>query len=250
MKYILFILLLMITSNCRQSENDTFSAQFIIDTSIETSGGRLIDSSLIKFDFRDKHYTAYRNQGVYRLTREFKTTRGVVEETYIDVLNNDGFQRQKNNRIISIADSMATKYSASVNSVHYFSVLPYGLNDKAVNKERIEDVVINNNSYYSIRVTFSQNGGGEDFEDVFIYWINKETHTVDYLAYSYNEDDGKGLRFRSAYNERRIEGIRFVDYKNYKPTTTNIPLELLPVLFESNDLDLLSTIDLENIIVN
>ena len=41
--------------------------------------------------------------------------------------------------------------------------------------------------------------------------------TTQFGTYSYIESDGIGLRFREAFNERYINGIRFVDYNNYKP---------------------------------
>lgn len=258
MKYPLAILISLFLLNCQNSKTEkssakTISAQAIIDSSIEVSGGKHIDSSLINFDFRDKHYMAFRNRGVYHYERKFTDTTFQYFDTIssiADLLNNKGFMRLANNFPVSVTDTMAVKYSASVNSVHYFSVLPYGLNDKAVNKELLDDVSINNQSYYTIKVTFDQDGGGEDFEDVFLYWIHKETNKVHYLAYSYNESDGKGIRFREAYNERYIEGIRFVDYNNYKPENASILLADLPKLFENNQLKLLSKIELENITVN
>ena len=145
---------------------------------------------------------------------------------------------------------MAIKYSASVNSVHYFSVLPYGLNDKAVNKKLIGEERIKGKDYYKIEVTFSQKGGGEDFEDVFIYWINKASFKPDYLAYSYNEDDGKGMRFREAYNERYVNDLRFVDYNNYKSEDKKFYLIDLAKAFNNNSLKLLSKIELQNVEVD
>jgi hypothetical protein len=41
--------------------------------------------------------------------------------------------------------------------------------------------------YDVVGVTFGQDGGGKDFDDEFHYWINKQTHKVDYLAYSSDE---------------------------------------------------------------
>jgi len=147
-------------------------------------------------------------------------------------------------------DSMVTKYTASVNSVHYFSVLPYGLNDNAVIRTLLEDERINDTDYYKVKVTFTQDGGGEDYEDVFVYWLNKESFKLDYLAYSYNEDDGVGMRFREAYNERYVNGLRFVDYNNYKAEDTKINLTKLGKAFENNQLKLLSKIELENVKVD
>jgi hypothetical protein len=48
---------------------------------------------------------------------------------------------------------------------------------------------------------FGQDGGGKDFDDEFHYWINKQTHKIDYLAYNYQNDDG-GVRFRICFNTR------------------------------------------------
>lgn len=90
------------------------------------------------------------------------------------------------------------------------------MNDKAVNKLYLGKVLIKGNEYYKIKVTFNEEGGGEDFEDVFVYWVQTGTFKVDYLAYSYAVNGG-GIRFKEAYNERFVNGIRFVDYNNCKP---------------------------------
>ena len=167
-----------------------------------------------------------------------------------DILNNKGFQRFINELPFVVTDVKETAYSASVNSVHYFSVLPYGLDNRAVKRAFLGTSKLKEKEYYKIKVTFKEDGGGEDFEDVFIYWINTKTFKADYLAYSYNEADGLGLRFREAYNERYIGGIRFVDYNNYKPENENTSLENLDNLYEANALILLSKIELKNILVN
>jgi hypothetical protein len=244
MKYVLLVCLSLFLLNCQDSKTEKRSAETIINTAIEVSGGKIINSSTIDFDFRDMHYKAIRDRGVFQFERQFRDSTSIK-----DVLNNNGFQRFVNDFPMAVPDSMAVKYSASVNSVHYFSVLPFGLNNDAVNKEQLKDMSIKNKSYQTIKVTFNQDGGGEDFEDVFMYWIHPETHKVDYLAYSYSENDGKGLRFREAYNERYIEGIRFVDYNNFKPEDETIALTSLPQLFESGTLKLLSKIELEGIVV-
>ena len=95
-------------------------------------------------------------------------------------------------------------------------------------------------------VSFTEEGGGTDFDDTFVYWIHKENYTVDYLAYQYAVDDG-GIRFREAYNPRIVNGIRFVDYNNYKPETLDIPLTELDAQFEKGVLKLLSKIETESV---
>ena len=165
-------------------------------------------------------------------------------------MSNDSFERYVNREIRQIAVSMITRYSASVNSVHYFSVLPYGLNDAAVNKTYLGLSKVKGEDYHKIKVTFNEIGGGEDFEDVFVYWIHKETFKMYYLAYSYDEGHGKGYRFREAFNERYVEGIRFLDYNNYKPKSKNVDLIGMDNLFEEDRLELLSKIELKNIEVS
>ncbi len=59
-----------------------------------------------------------------------------------------------------------------------------------------------------------------------------------------------GFRFRKAFNESYVNGIRFVDYKNYKPKETITPIEELDMAFESNGLTEVSEIKLENIKVS
>lgn len=245
MKYLSIILFAFLIVSC---ENETktiaLSADEILDESINVSGGDLFSSSDITFEFRGNHYAAYRNKGKFSLVR-------VIGDDSVnlifDSLTNDGFKRIVNNKEIKVEDSMASKYSASINSVHYFSVLPYGLNDESVNKSVLVEEKIKNQYYYKIKVSFNQKGGGEDYEDVFVYWVNKQTFKVDYLAYSYNEEDGLGMRFREAYNERFIKGLRFVDYNNYKAETTSFQLYDLGKAFDNNQLKILSKIELENV---
>jgi hypothetical protein len=229
--------------SCEQKVED---ANSIINKSIEVSGSQFLKQSTIGFEFRGRQYAANRFGGKFTLSRLTISS----PDTIFDVLDNNSFNRFINGKQIKVSVSMSSKYSASVNSVHYFSVLPFGLNGRAVNKTYLEAVEINEKPYHKIKVTFDEEGGGEDFEDVFIYWVNSDTFKIDYLAYSYAEDDGMGLRFREAYNERYIEGIRFVDYKNFKPLNNGVPLENLDLLFEKKELELLSTIELENIIVS
>lgn len=244
MRYLIYFLIFGITlTSC--DEEKTLSAQDIINNTIQTSGGDKYLNAEIDFDFRDKHYRSVRMNGNFQYERQFQDSIGTIK----DVLNNNGFQRFINDEVAEIQDSMAVKYTSSVNSVHYFALLPFGLNDAAVNKSNLGDVTVNDKSYHKIKVWFNQEGGGEDFEDVFIYWIDTETFKADYIAYSYIEDDGIGIRFREAYNERIVNGLRFVDYNNYKSEEADMNLLGLDKAFESGNLKLLSKIELENIMV-
>ena len=238
------IIFIFIAIGCRNKNSGTIDVQDIIDKSIEVSGGNLYSSCNISFTLRDIRYELENNTGRKILKRIINND----STTILDILKHNGFERTINGNPVIVADSMAAKYSNSINSVHYFAYLPYGLNDPAVNKKLLGETQLGDRQYYKVEVTFDEEGGGEDFDDIYIYWFNKETFKPDYLAYEFNVDGG-GTRFREAFNERIINGIRFVDYNNYK-ASKNISVYELEALFKTKELELLSTIRLEDIEVN
>ena len=221
---------------------DEKKAQRIVENTIEKHGGVAYQSFKLEFDFRNRHYTAARKDGAFTYTRQFADSTGRIK----DVLNNTGLVRYRNDSIISISDERRKAFTNSVNSVIYFALLPFGLNDDAVNKQWMEETTIKGEPYHVLRITFDQRGGGEDHEDVFFYWIHQQKNTMDFLAYSY-QTDGGGLRFREAVNSREVGGILFQDYVNYKPKDERVPLEKLQSLFASGELEKLSEIKLENL---
>jgi len=243
MRFNLIMIALVFFTSCK--EKKSINVQQIIDKSIEVSGGKNYEDFSLEFDFRKRHYASTLSEGNFDYSRITKDSINIIIDTYG---NTKPFSRTRNNIAAKVADSMIPRIENSINSVNYFVLLPHGLNDAAVNKTLLGDSELKGQSYYKIKVTFDQQGGGEDFEDVYIYWVNKVTHKIDYLAYSF-EVNGGGVRFREAYNERYVNGIRFVDYKNYKPTIKEVSVETLDTFFEKDELKLLSKIESENISV-
>ena len=113
----------LIFSSCEDRK-----AQRIVDAAIEAHGGNNYRSFHLEFDFRDRHYTAARDGGIYAYTREFRDSTGDIR----DVLNNEGFTRYRNGSAVSLPAEREAAFTRSVNSVIYFALLPFGLNDKAV----------------------------------------------------------------------------------------------------------------------
>ncbi|QTD37838.1 deoxyribose-phosphate aldolase [Polaribacter batillariae] len=237
----LFTTFLLLLVSCK-SQQKKLNVQEIIDKTILYSGANKVANSNISFQFRDKKYNAVRKNGHFKLSRFFS----LDNQQFTDELTNTGFKRFVNGTQILLADSVKNNLANSVNSVHYFSVLPYGLNDKAVNKKLLKSTSIKGKEYYKIEITFSKNGGGEDFEDVFIYWIGKDDFLIDYLAYAYHTNGG-GKRFRVLKEQCVKNGIRFVDYYNYKPINTELKLINIDKAFEENQLIKVSEIVLKDI---
>lgn len=231
--------------SCKQNKATKISAQHIVDKSIEISGGELYKTSDISFDFRDRKYILERIDGKKILKRIQKNDTLDI----VDIKSPKSFNRYINGKVAQLPDSLINSYANSVNSVHYFAYLPYGLNDHAVIKEYLDEVVIKDKKYHKIKVTFKQENGGDDFDDVYIYWFNTKTYKPDYLAYEFHVNGG-GLRFREAFNERTLNGIRFVDYLNLKPINDNQSIYGIDSLFEKGELEVLSKIELKNITVS
>lgn len=241
----LLFLLAIIAFSCKDDSKKVLTAQEIIDKSIVVSGGvSAYESSTITFNFREKRYVSEMKGNKKTLTRILKNDTVNLR----DVLSNKGFQRFKNDSLVMLSDSLSSVYENSVNSVHYFSKLPYQLNDGAVTKELLGETLIKGKEYFKIKVTFNQEGGGEDFDDTYIYFFNKKTFKPDYLAYDFHVNGG-GMRFREAYNERYVNGIRFVDYNNMKPMEEKASVLQVDSLFNNDKLQLLSKIELVDVSV-
>ena len=217
-------------------------AQTIVDRSIEAHGGELFENSIVDFDFRGRHYTLERNNGIFKYHRIFKDSAGI----YHDILSNDGFKRMLNERELAVDNSWARRYTSSINSVAYFAYLPFGLNDPPVVKKFLGEEEIKGIKYYKVRVTFEQDGGGEDFDDVFVYWINQQSYRVEYFGYSYVSDGG-GIRFRESTVMHEKNGLIFSDYINFKASDDLKDVAGLAQLFEDGKLQKLSEIKLENL---
>lgn len=236
------LLVLLIVAMTLVSCEPNYTAQQIVDKSITHAGLDKLNGATVTFDFRDKFYKATRNNGTFELRREFIKD----SATIVDVLSNTGFQRTINDSLVVLSKADQKRYGNAVNSVHYFSVLPYGLNDKAVYKKILPEVKINDIAYYKLQITFSEEDGGDDFDDVFIYWFRKDNFQLDYLAYKYHTNGG-GVRFRELKEQCIKNGIRFVDYHNYKPTTKDIDFFSIDKAYEEGKLKKVSEIVLKNI---
>ncbi len=220
---------------------ETDMAKTVLNDATEAHGGDLYNTASYSLTFRERAYTFTNDNGRYVYTMKGKQGK---KEIY-DVLDNGKLTREINGTPVKLSARDISKYTASVNSVIYFATLPHKLHDAAVNKTYEGTTTIKGEDYDILGITFNQENGGKDYDDEFHYWINKKTKRIDYLAYNYLVDGG-GVRFRSAYNPRMVDGILFQDYVNYKaPLKT--PLAALPALYEKGALKELSRIVTEDV---
>lgn len=212
-----------------------------IERAISAHGMDKLDSVSMSFTFRDRDYGIERNYGAYTYTRTYTDT---LDRRIVDTLTNDAFVRLIDGQraVLNAEDSMA--FANSLNSVRYFVMLPYTLRDPAVQRTDLGEVTIDGQAYDRVKVTFAAAGGGQDHEDIYHYFFNKDNGELDYLAYSFDVNDG-GLRFRKAINKRRVGGVLLQDYINYGVNGDDRDIDRVVEKFVAGELPELSLIENE-----
>lgn len=251
-KYILPFLLFSILFSCKPKETITNASSMgskkltkadkILAKAFAAHGGKKYNKAHYEFIFRKKKYT-FRNDGPnYNYTVTYERN----GQTNFNQLDNNGLIRKVDGKKVEISEKEYNAHFGALNSVIYFATLPHKLYDPAVMTSYKGATTIKGKEYEVLEITFKKEGGGQDHEDEYYYWINKATDQIDYLAYNYLVNNG-GVRFRTAYNQRKVDGILFQDYVNYK-ADVGTPLADLPRLFEKDVLKKLSVIETESVV--
>ncbi len=246
--FVLFVIISLAACSVRSEDSDQGIAQNpdlaqeVVDSAIAVHGGDLYMRSEIAFSFRGKNFTVQMGENSFRYTCKYE----VGDKTFVDSYNNRGeFTRLIDGNEVSEVQGRSEAIS-QVNSVPYFALLPFKLNDPAVVKEYVGEVAIRDQLYNKVKITFQGEGGGKDPDNVFYYWFHKENGTLDYMGYS-----KYGNRFREAINQRQVGGIIFNDYINYKSDEQNEPdLANYDQLFQEGKLRELSKIIHEDVTVS
>ncbi len=241
MKYLIITIAFFTVASCaNKKKND--KAYTIIEQCIATHGGENYRHLDVSFDYRKFRIHLMQEKGTFLYER---TTKDSVGNEIHDALNNDGFIRKINGKVQDLSKKDNEKYKDGLNAIAYFALLPYKLSEPAVNLKYLGEINIGNNTYDKIDVTFDKEAGGKDHQDEFCYWINKNTHTMDFLSYS-----NGGPRFRKAIKRQKVEGVIFQDYDNYKIQDSTISTADYDKEFISGKAILLSKIEQGNYISN
>jgi len=227
----------------QESKKTLSKAEQIIQSAIQKHGGGKYKILRVSFDFRDKSYVLKHDKsGLFRYERLFEDdSLGKIH----DVLTNEGLSRMVNGKVIQLEDKKSQAYQSSINSVMYFTLLPEGLLAEAVQSSYLGIDTLKGKAYHQIEVTFKQEGGGEDFQDVYMYWFHTQDSTLDYFAYSYEVNEG-GIRFRAFANRQTVDGVVFQNYDNFE-VAKDTPLTEIGKLWAEGKLKKLSEINNENI---
>lgn len=232
------------------SEPDVTSASNpgvqIIERAREVHGADVLDQARVQFLFRDASYEVERDSGRFHYRRTYLDSLG---REHVDVLDNDSLWKIVDGDTVAVPDSARGALLSSLNSVPYFSLLPYNLADPAVRARFLGSRTVGERAYDVVEVTFEEEGGGPDHEDRYVYWFDRVDHTIEYLAYYYHTDGG-GSRFREAVNERTIGGVRFADYKNYRSDSIGQDIERYADIVGTPSLELVSVVEIDSVRVD
>ena len=232
------LLALLVLPACRT----TTEAEAIVARAIEAHGGDVLRHSRVTFDFRGRSFSATHDGGLFRYERTFRDSTGLVH----DVLANDTLYREVDGARVDLTDAQRRSVESGVNSVIYFALLPFKLDDPAVQTRYLDSTRVRGEPYHEIEITFAREGGGRGYRDRYVYWFHRDRHTMDYLAYAF-EEDGGGTRFRETLGTRTLGGVRFADYRNYTAGTLGTAIERYDELAGTDALEHVSDVVLENV---
>lgn len=213
----------------------------LLQKTVKAHGGNKYKKAHYQFTFRENIHRFKNSKHGY----DYSVRKSKNGQQIFDQLIDGEFTRSINGQIISLSPKEKQGGANSLNSVIYFATLPHKLQDPAVQVMLGESIKIKGVNYKVLHVSFAVKGGGDDHDDEYVYWIRDDNYEIDYFAYNYQVNGG-GVRFRSAYNKRKVKGILFQDYINYK-VDVGTDLRDIPLLFEKGELKKLSVIETEQI---
>ncbi len=217
-------------------------SEAIIDSAVAYHTGGHYDEMSMSFNFRGTVYDVERDGGKFSYTAQYTDSAGRHRRE----LSNRGFEAYLNGERMALSAKDSIGRAGTVNSVVYFVVLPAPLRDEAVHSEYLGTEEIDGKTYYKVRVTFGSDGGGEDHEDIYLFWFDTENYKMDYLAYSFDVNEG-GTRFRRAFNPRRLNGFLFQDYVNYRGPASPDSLKYISELYSKGQVDSLSVVRIDSL---
>ena len=240
----------LLVGGCASPERPPAAAA-ILDSARAAHGAPVLDRAVVRFGFRGDAYRLRHEDGQFHYRRTYTDSLGrSVTEGIATQAGSIGTYRAVGGDTVSLSASEREAVETTVNSVAYFSLLPEPLSDPAVQPTYSGRDTIDGVPYHRVRVTFQQEGGGADWQDVFLYWFRADTYTMDYLAYAYGQgpDEEAGTRFREAYNVRQVNGVRMADYYNYTVDTLSAEqMTRYPDLLAQDAVRLVSRIELDSI---
>lgn len=217
----------------------------IVDQAIAHHGGERYRASESELDICSKsgcfHVTARLEGDRYGLTAAGEVRNG---ERRVRITN-ESVERWENGTPVPVPAEDEQALRDWVMARVYFAFLPFRLDDDSVYKEDLGLERWGDRDLHKVKVTFKP-GTSTDADDQYLYWFDPTSGQVEQFAYSYGGSN-PGLRFRRAFNHRRIGGILFFDQENLGIEGEGLRVDQLDSAFVAKRLRQVSTVTLRNI---
>lgn len=231
--------LIVVFVSCKTETQQTVTtpdAKQLLDVAVEKAGGDLFYNAEITFRHQGIAYKSHRTDAVFSLQRFLPDTLRTV-----DLLSNGGMVRLQNSEQVPL-DSVQTKnYGAAIEKIHFLATAPFGYLNKTDSLDYMGEVVLADKGYHKV---FQQRENGETL----VYWLATENLEMHYLAHRL-QTDRMQLRFLEVIQPTTIEGIRFKNYRAYRPKDAQTALTDLDQAFEAAAMHRLSDVVFQNIAV-
>lgn len=185
----------------------------IVDRSIEFHGGEIFLHSLSELQVCSK-------SGCYRIRArvdggmfEIEAAGRVRDQERRVRITNETVEHWQDGSEMEVTTERSQSLRDWVMAKAYFVYLPFRLNDNSVVQQDLGIEVWKDRPLYKVKVTFVAETSS-DADDEFLYWFDPDTGRLEQFAYSFAGKPG-GLRFRRAFNYRRVGGLLFFDQENW-----------------------------------
>jgi len=213
--------LLNIINACKP-DPDNKDPQYIIEEANKVHGIKVYDNSIIDFRIGNRYYKSTHHQGQFRYERYWDS----LGMTIHDELTSRGLIRHVGQTNVLLETKKIDQHSYSLRSLFFLFSIPFWLNDLGVVKEYLGEVILMEQPYHKIKITFRKNPNDRTiYDDVYVVWIHKTRFTLDYVGYLHTGSEGQGIRFRQAINPRKVEGFRVQNYLEFKPVRDSISIK-------------------------
>lgn len=242
----LFILSFIFISSCRNEKNTPAESGFTIISQLikKQDQNAIYNNSTIKFTVDDLMYSLKRKNYEYNYelerivdtsTYRMESKNGNIHKYYINGAE------QKNN--------VYTKnfVQSKLNGFIFLYSVPFSINTNDVLPIICEDVLIQDQKYRCLNITFKTPEDIQNSNQILLY-INKKTNQIDYVAEKF-EETGNRLLFRKLYNKRYINGLLFYDYYVFEDPTKSLKIDELYIGYEEYNLKDIYNIQLKDISV-
>ena len=206
-------------------QGDT-EALALLDRARVHHGSALLDRAEITFSFRGTPFVLRRDGDQFRYARTLTDSLG---QTVEEVVDNAGTHRYVDSVEVPLDEAESGRVHTAVNSVAYFALLPAPLADPAVRVRMLSPDRVGDEDYDRVEVTFAQEGGGEDWEDRYVYWLRQLDGQIGHYAYTYEVSAGDtartdtGTRFRVPLRTYERDGVLFQDWQNLSADSIRAP---------------------------